>query len=62
MLLKKLTAINDAYIEGQLALKIDHPGIAEHGWAEMRGMLPTHTGESVYLTAYTPFRHTLHLK
>ena len=37
------------------------PGISEHKWAEMRGMLPKHTGESVYLTAYTPFRHTLHL-
>jgi hypothetical protein len=38
------------------------PGIAEHKWAEIRGMLPKQNGESVYLTGYTPFRHTLHLE
>lgn len=38
------------------------PGVAEHKWAEIRGMLPKQNGESVYLTGYTPFRHTLHLK
>ena len=37
------------------------PGIAEHKWAEIRGMLPKQKGESVYLTGYTPFRHTLEL-
>tara|TARA_B110000305_G_scaffold41517_1_gene43286 strand:+ start:249 stop:1970 length:1722 start_codon:yes stop_codon:yes gene_type:complete len=38
------------------------PGIAEHKWAEIRGMLPKQKGESVYLTGFTPFRHTLHLE
>lgn len=37
------------------------PGVAEHKWAEIRGMLPKQKGESVYLTGFTPFRHTLHL-
>jgi len=37
------------------------PGIAQHKWAEIRGMLPKQKGESVYLTGYTPFRHTLEL-
>ena len=37
------------------------PGISEHKWAEIRGMLPKQKGESVYLTGFTPFRHTLHL-
>lgn len=35
------------------------PGQAAHKWAQMRGMLPKQKGESVYLTAYTPFRHTI---
>jgi hypothetical protein len=38
------------------------PGISEHKWAEIRGMLPKQKGESVYLTGYTPFRHTLYLE
>ncbi len=37
------------------------PGQAAHKWAQMRGMLPKQEGESVYLTAYTPFRHTIEL-
>jgi hypothetical protein len=37
------------------------PGVAEHKWAEIRGMLPKQNGQSVYLTGYTPFRHTLEL-
>ena len=37
------------------------PGQAPHKWAQMRGMLPKQEGESVYLTAYTPFRHTIEL-
>ncbi len=37
------------------------PGIAAHKWAEIRGMLPKQKGESVYLTGYTPFKHTLEL-
>ena len=37
------------------------PGIALHKWAEIRGMLPKQHGKSVYLTGYTPFKHTLEL-
>ena len=37
------------------------PGIAEHKWAEIRGMLPKQNGKSVYLTGYTPFKHTITL-
>lgn len=35
------------------------PGKAGHKWAEIRGMLPKQKGISVYLTGYTPFRHTI---
>jgi hypothetical protein len=35
------------------------PGIADHKWAEIRGMLPKQQGESVYLAGYTPFKHVL---
>jgi hypothetical protein len=37
------------------------PGIAEHRWAEIRGMLPKQPGTSVYLTGFTPFRQTIEL-
>ncbi|MFX0101682.1 MAG: hypothetical protein ACFFCS_19110, partial [Candidatus Hodarchaeota archaeon] len=37
------------------------PGIASHKWAEIRGMLQKQDGMSVYLTGYTPFKHTLEL-
>jgi hypothetical protein len=37
------------------------PGVAEHKWAEIRGMLQKQDGKSVYLTGYTPFKHTLEL-
>lgn len=35
------------------------PGMAEHKWATMRGMLPKQQGNSVYITGYTPFKHTI---
>lgn len=37
------------------------PGKAEHKWAQMRGMLPKQNGLSVYLTGYTPFKHTIEI-
>ncbi|MFT4566770.1 MAG: hypothetical protein ACI9FN_001731, partial [Saprospiraceae bacterium] len=37
------------------------PGIAEHKWTQMRSVLPKQEGMSVYLTGYTPFKHTLTL-
>ena len=37
------------------------PGIALHKWAQMRGMLEKQDGKSVYITGYTPFRHTIEI-
>jgi hypothetical protein len=37
------------------------PGAVSHKWAEMRGMLPKQNGHSVYITGYTPFKHTIEL-
>ena len=34
------------------------PGIGQHQWAQIRGMLPKQEGHSVYFTAFTPFKHT----
>ena len=49
------------YTQGKDTIRFG-PGISEHKWAEIRGMLPKQKGESVYLTGYTPFRHTLYLE
>ena len=38
------------------------PGAAAHKWAQMRGMPPKQNGKSVYITGYTPFRHTIELR
>jgi hypothetical protein len=37
------------------------PGAVTHKWANMRRMLPKQNGNSVYITGYTPFKHTLEL-
>ena len=37
------------------------PGTNSHKWAELRGMLPKQDGNSIYLTGYTPFRHTIEI-
>jgi len=37
------------------------PGAATHKWAQIRGMPPKQNGKSVYITGYTPFRHTIEL-
>jgi hypothetical protein len=37
------------------------PGMVTHKWAEMRGMLPKQEGNSVYVTGYTPFKHTIEI-
>ena len=37
------------------------PGTVTHKWATMRGMLPKQKGNSVYITGYTPFKHTIEL-
>lgn len=36
-------------------------GATTHKWAQMRGMLPKQEGKSVYVTGYTPFKHTIEL-
>jgi hypothetical protein len=43
---------------GEHALKFG-PGLHEHKWIVVRGAEPKLAGPSVYLTGYTPFRHTL---
>ncbi len=34
-------------------------GAVTHKWYEMRGLLPKQEGKSVYVTGYTPFKHTI---
>jgi hypothetical protein len=48
------------YTQGGDVIKFG-PGIAKHKWGEMRGMLPKQKGNSVYITGYTPFKHTIEL-
>jgi hypothetical protein len=38
------------------------PGIGEHRYTQVRGAEPKLPGESVYLTGFTPFDHTLELR
>jgi hypothetical protein len=35
------------------------PGKAEHSWTAIRGALPKPDGECVYVTGFTPFRHSI---
>jgi hypothetical protein len=37
------------------------PGVRHHGWTQLRGAEPRVEGESLYLTGFTPFRHTLEI-
>lgn len=37
-------------------------GAVTHKWSQMRGTLPKQEGNSVYITGYTPFRHTVVLQ
>lgn len=48
------------YRNGRDVIKFGH-GAITHKWAQMRGMLPKQDGNSVYLTGYTPFKHTIEL-
>lgn len=38
------------------------PGLQEHRWIVVRGAEPKLAGPSLYLTGYTPFRHTLRFR
>jgi hypothetical protein len=49
-----------AYKHGDDIIKFG-PGIVKHRWAQMRGMLDKQDGNSVYLTGYTPFKHTIEI-
>jgi len=51
---------NGEYKHGNNMIKFG-PGVTTHKWAQMRGMLPKQEGLSVYLTGYTPFKHTIEL-
>ena len=61
--------IDDIYFleDDQGIYKVDNdsiqfgPGITGHKWTQMRSVLPKQKGMSVYLTGFTPFRHTLKL-
>ncbi len=35
------------------------PGIAEHKWSQTHWSLPKQDGNSVYITGFTPFKHTI---
>lgn len=48
------------YRNGKDTIKFG-PGTASHKWAQIRGMLPKQDGNSVYLTGFTPFKHTIEL-
>jgi hypothetical protein len=37
------------------------PGKAEHKWIQLRGALPAMDAPSVYLTGFTPFKHTINI-
>jgi hypothetical protein len=37
------------------------PGRADHRWTQLRGALPKLNAPCVYITGYTPFRHTLEI-
>lgn len=37
------------------------PGVRAHSWTELRGAEPRLEGLSLYLTAFTPFKHTLEI-
>jgi len=37
------------------------PGTLSHKWAQMRGMLDKQDGNSVYITGYTPFKHSIEI-
>lgn len=48
------------YRIGKDVIKIAN-GTTSHKWAQMRGMLPKQEGIGVYITGYTPFKHTVEL-
>ncbi len=37
------------------------PGTYAHKWLQLRGALPMMDAPTVYITGYTPFKHTIHL-
>lgn len=47
-----------SYAAGKNTLRIA-PGLTEHRWIVVRGAQPKLPGPSLYVTGYTPFKHTL---
>ena len=37
------------------------PGCTAHKLSQLRGMTTKHDGHSIYLTGFTPFKHTLEI-
>jgi hypothetical protein len=64
---EKLPDTNGAFLlkEGLASYNIGNdniefgPGKAEHSWITIRGGLPKPDGESVYITGFTPFKHSM---
>lgn len=49
------------YTAGQASLRIG-PGLGRHRWTQLRGALPKLPGRSIYLTGFSPLRHTLEFR
>ncbi len=49
------------YAHGTTAIAFG-PGLVRHKWTRLRGALSAMPGQSVYLTGYSPMRHTLRLE
>ncbi|WP_373399923.1 hypothetical protein V8V91_10015 [Algoriphagus halophilus] len=65
-----LNSKNDSYLlntdeVGIYTLKGDTltfgPGLAEHKGVQLRGALPHMSSPTVYLTGFTPFKHTIRI-
>ena len=66
---ESVTQKTDAYIlkgqSGSYTVENDTihfgPGKAEHKWLVVRGALPAMDAPTVYITGFTPFKHTIQL-
>ncbi len=51
---------NGSYTVGADSIQFG-PGKAEHNWLVVRGALPAMDAPTVYITGFTPFKHTLYI-
>ena len=56
-MLKNVTA---TYTVGKDTIQFG-PGKASHKWLQLRGALPPMDAPTVYITGFTPFKHTIQL-